>query len=61
MTAWMGPGCHVMGYCIRGRQEYNLVLPHPDGRNGASSAVESWTAAGSVEDMRKEFSGWEPR
>ncbi|KAG9124299.1 hypothetical protein FRC07_012099 [Ceratobasidium sp. 392] len=61
MTAWMGPGRHVMGYCIRGRKEYNIVLLHPDGRDGTTPAVESWTAMGSVENMRKDFSGWEPR
>ncbi|QRV80216.1 FAD-binding domain protein [Ceratobasidium sp. AG-Ba] len=61
MTAWMGPGRHVMGYCIRGRKEYNLVLLHPDGRDGSAPAVESWTAMGSVDDMRRDFSGWEPR
>ncbi|CAE6445671.1 unnamed protein product [Rhizoctonia solani] len=61
MTAWMGPGRHIMAYCIRARQEYNMVLIHPDGRDGSAPAVESWTAEGSVEDMRRDFSGWEPR
>ncbi|KAG9101951.1 hypothetical protein FRC06_002463 [Ceratobasidium sp. 370] len=61
MTAWMGPERHVMGYCIRGCKEYNLVLLHPDGRDGSAPAVESWTAMGRVDDMRKDFSGWEPR
>ncbi|KAF8684732.1 hypothetical protein RHS04_01160 [Rhizoctonia solani] len=61
MTAWMGPGRHIMAYCIRGREEYNMVLIHPDGRDGSAPAVESWTAEGSVEEMRRDFSGWEPR
>ncbi|CAE6464610.1 unnamed protein product [Rhizoctonia solani] len=61
MTAWMGPGRHIMAYCIRNRQEYNMVLIHPDGRDGSAPAVESWTAGGSVEEMRRDFSGWEPR
>ncbi|EUC59203.1 FAD/NAD(P)-binding domain protein [Rhizoctonia solani AG-3 Rhs1AP] len=61
MTAWMGPGRHIMAYCIRGRNEYNMVLIHPDGRDGSAPAVESWTAEGSIEEMRRDFSGWEPR
>jgi salicylate hydroxylase len=50
-----------MAYCIRNREEYNMVLIHPDGRDGSAPAVESWTAEGSVEDMRRDFNGWEPR
>ncbi|CAE6429983.1 unnamed protein product [Rhizoctonia solani] len=61
MTAWMGPGRHIMAYCIRGCNEYNMVLIHPDGRDGSAPAVESWTAGGSIEEMRRDFSGWEPR
>ncbi|CAE6338712.1 unnamed protein product [Rhizoctonia solani] len=61
MTAWMGPGRHIMAYCIRSREEYNMVLIHPDGRDGSAPAVESWMAEGSVEEMRRDFSGWEPR
>ncbi|CEL54331.1 3-hydroxybenzoate 6-hydroxylase 1 OS=Pseudomonas alcaligenes GN=xlnD PE=1 SV=1 [Rhizoctonia solani AG-1 IB] len=61
MTAWMGPGRHIMAYCIRNREEYNMVLIHPDGRDGSAPAVESWTAEGSVEEMRRDFNGWEPR
>ncbi|KZO91484.1 FAD/NAD(P)-binding domain-containing protein [Calocera viscosa TUFC12733] len=56
MTAWMGPGRHIMGYCIRGKKEYNLVLLHPD-----DGSVESWTAEGSADKMRADFEGWEPR
>ncbi|KZT51075.1 FAD/NAD(P)-binding domain-containing protein [Calocera cornea HHB12733] len=56
MTAWMGPGRHIMGYCIRGGKEYNVVLLHPD-----DGSVESWTAEGSADKMRADFEGWEPR
>ncbi|KZW01800.1 FAD/NAD(P)-binding domain-containing protein [Exidia glandulosa HHB12029] len=56
MTGWMGPGRHVMGYCIRAKTEYNLVLLHPD-----DGSVESWTAEGSADKMRADFAGWEPR
>jgi len=53
---WMGPGKHIVGYCIRGRQEYNMVMLHPD-----TGSIESWTEGASVEEMRKAYEGWEPR
>ncbi|EJD42354.1 FAD/NAD(P)-binding domain-containing protein [Auricularia subglabra TFB-10046 SS5] len=56
MTSWMGPGRHVMGYCIRAKNEYNIVLLHPD-----DGSVESWTAEGSADKMRADFANWEPR
>ncbi|QRV81381.1 FAD-binding domain protein [Ceratobasidium sp. AG-Ba] len=56
MTGWMGPGRHIMGYCIRAKKEYNMVLLHPD-----DGATESWSAEGSGDAMRKDFEGWEPR
>ncbi|KAL5638678.1 hypothetical protein ACGC1H_003140 [Rhizoctonia solani] len=56
MTGWMGPGRHIMGYCIRAKKEYNMVLLHPD-----DGATESWSAEGSGDNMRKDFEGWEPR
>jgi len=56
MTAWMAPGRHLMGYCIRAKQQYNMVLIRPD-----DGSVESWTAEGSADKMRAEFSDFEPR
>jgi len=56
MTAWVGPHRHVVGYCIRARKEYNLVLVHPD-----DGSVESWEAEGSAEKMRRDFEDFEPR
>ncbi|GLB39359.1 putative FAD binding domain containing protein [Lyophyllum shimeji] len=53
---WLGPEKHVIGYCIRACKEYNLVLQYLD-----DGSVESWTREGSVEKMRREFAGWEPR
>ncbi|KZT34228.1 FAD/NAD(P)-binding domain-containing protein [Sistotremastrum suecicum HHB10207 ss-3] len=96
MTAWMGPRRHIMGYCIRGRREYNLVMLHPardavfapstlpsnnpsnpssdsseatgdsfknkaEQRKAEKAREESWTAKGSVEEMRAEFADFEPR
>ncbi|KAJ7206104.1 FAD/NAD-P-binding domain-containing protein [Mycena pura] len=59
VTCWMGPGKHVVGYCLRAKKEYNLVLICPD--NFKSLNSESWTARGDPDEMRALFQGWEPR
>ncbi|KAF7366395.1 FAD/NAD(P)-binding domain-containing protein [Mycena sanguinolenta] len=57
MTGWIGPGRHIMGYCIRGGREYNIVMLHPDrGMRG-----EAYDIPGSVQQMKADFAGWEPR
>lgn len=56
MTGWMGPGRHIMAYNVRAKQEFNLVMLHPD-----DGSVESWTAEGSAEKMRADFADFEPR
>ncbi|EKM59723.1 uncharacterized protein PHACADRAFT_250403 [Phanerochaete carnosa HHB-10118-sp] len=56
MTAWMGPGTHLMAYNIRAKREFNMVLLHPD-----DGSVESWSAEGSAEKMRADFKDYEPR
>lgn len=56
MTGWMGPNRHIMGYSIRAKQLYNIVLVHPD-----DGSVESWEAKGSADKMRKDFEDFEPR
>ncbi|KAH8110407.1 FAD/NAD-P-binding domain-containing protein [Phellopilus nigrolimitatus] len=56
MTAWMGPGRHLMAYCIRGKKEYNLVMMHPD-----DGSVESWSAEGSADKLRADFADYDPR
>ena len=40
----------------RGKDEYNIVLVHPD-----DGSVESWTAEGSADKMRADFADYEPR
>ncbi|KAG2028420.1 hypothetical protein BDR03DRAFT_837133, partial [Suillus americanus] len=52
---WMGPKGHIVGYNIRAKKEYNLVMIHPDGAEGG---VESWTAGGNVERMKESYKGW---
>lgn len=96
MTTWMGPGRHIMGYCVvrihltsvstfftyrvrsqRAREEYNLVMLHPDVSpipvstvyvNGSGPGgfvpAECWTADShecSAEKMRADFADFEPR
>ncbi|GBE85599.1 FAD-dependent monooxygenase OpS4 [Sparassis crispa] len=56
MTGWMGPRRHIMGYNVRAKKAYNLVMAHPD-----DGSVESWTAEGSAEKMRADFADFEPR
>ncbi|KAJ6511508.1 hypothetical protein C8R47DRAFT_1095293 [Mycena vitilis] len=56
MTGWIGPGRHIMGYCIRGSREYNIVMLHPD-----RGSKEAYNVPGSVQQMRADFAGWEPR
>jgi len=56
MVGWMAPGRHLMAYPIRRKEEYNLVLLHPD-----DGSVESWTAEGSADKMRRDFDDFEPR
>ncbi|KAG2145711.1 hypothetical protein BD769DRAFT_1660826 [Suillus cothurnatus] len=50
---WMGPGGHIVGYTIRAKKEFNLVMMHPD-----EGAVESWTAEGNVDKMKEYYKGW---
>ncbi|KAL5524213.1 hypothetical protein ACEPAF_9353 [Sanghuangporus sanghuang] len=56
LTTWMGPGRHIMGYCISAKKGYNLVMFFPD-----RGSEESYTAEGDVEEMRKDFADFEPR
>lgn len=61
-NAW-GPGSHFVNYYVGAKDGEGLgrymnwvgVVPH-DG-----SAIESWTAEGSIEDALRDFEGWSPR
>ncbi|KAG1796649.1 uncharacterized protein HD556DRAFT_1359125 [Suillus plorans] len=52
---WMGPGGHIVGYTIRAKTEFNLVMMHPDEDEGG---IESWTAEGNVDKMKETYKGW---
>ena len=56
-TLWLGPQRHFVHYPVSGGRQVNVVaiVPAGDWRD------ESWTAEGSVDDLRREFAGWDGR
>jgi salicylate hydroxylase len=55
-TNWVGPGGHIVHYFVRGGALLNFVGV----RERADWTVESWTAAGTVEECLADFAGWHP-
>jgi salicylate hydroxylase len=56
-TLWLGPGRHFVHYPISGGRLVNVVAIVPAG----DWRTESWTAAGEIPDMVREFAGWDGR
>lgn len=52
---WVGPGAHAVAYSVRGGKMYNIVLLVPDNLPPGVSRQ-----AGSVEEMKELFVGWDP-
>ncbi|KAF3386585.1 3-hydroxybenzoate 6-hydroxylase [Penicillium rolfsii] len=52
---WIGPGAHAVAYSLRGGKMYNIVLLVPDNLPPGVSRQ-----AGSVNEMRELFVGWDP-
>ncbi|PYH78108.1 FAD binding domain protein [Aspergillus uvarum CBS 121591] len=52
---WVGPGAHAVAYSLRGGSMFNIVLLVPDTLPPGVSRQ-----AGSVEEMRGLFVGWDP-
>jgi salicylate hydroxylase len=52
---WIGPGAHAVAYSLRNGRMFNIVLLVPDNLPPGVSRQ-----AGSVEEMRKLFEGWDP-
>ena len=46
---------HVMTYLISGGRSFNMVLSHPD-----ASDPDTWDRNNTIEDMKREFDGWDP-
>ncbi|KAH6897960.1 hypothetical protein BKA70DRAFT_1528082 [Coprinopsis sp. MPI-PUGE-AT-0042] len=53
-NVWIGPGRRIVGYLVR-KDTYNIAMIHP-----ARDANEDFKEA-SLEDMKAQFTGWEPR
>jgi salicylate hydroxylase len=52
---WIGPESHVVAYSVRGGQMFNIVLLVPDDLPAGVARQ-----AGSVDEMRAIFEGWDP-
>ncbi|KAL4933073.1 putative monooxygenase [Aspergillus undulatus] len=52
---WVGPGAHVVSYSLRGGDMINIVLLVPD-----DLAPGVARQKGSVDEMKKLFTGWDP-
>jgi len=56
LAMWVGPGRRMVTYLIRRKELLNIVLVHPD-----DGSIESWTATGDPDKMRRDFEDFEPR
>jgi len=55
-TNWVGPGGHVIHYFLRRGELFNFVGV----RERADWTIESWTAAGTVDECLADYAGWHP-
>ncbi len=53
-TNWVGPGGHIVHYFVRRGELVNFVGV----RERADWTIESWTAAGTVDECLADFAGW---
>ncbi|KAF5369302.1 hypothetical protein D9758_002575 [Tetrapyrgos nigripes] len=56
ITCWIGPGKHLVGYCISGGEKYNMVAVKANGGSTCYSTEE-----GNPDELRASYVGWEPR
>jgi salicylate hydroxylase len=56
-TQWVGPGCHFIGYYIRGGKLVNIVTQQDTNQ----WVEEGWSIRGDPEEMRLSFPNSEPR
>jgi salicylate hydroxylase len=56
-TQWVGPGCHFIGYYIRGGKLVNIVTQ----QDTDQWVEEGWSNRGDPEEMRRSFPSPEPR
>jgi salicylate hydroxylase len=56
-TQWVGPGCHLLGYYIRGKKLVNIVTQEDTDK----WVEEGWSTRGDPDEMRLSFPNPEPR
>jgi salicylate hydroxylase len=54
---WVGPGCHLLGYYLRGREVVNIVTQEDTDK----WVAEGWSTPGDPDEMRLSFPNPEPR
>jgi salicylate hydroxylase len=54
---WVGPGCHLLAYCIRGEKLVNIVTQEDTHK----WVEEGWSTRGDPDEMRLSFPNPEPR
>jgi 2-polyprenyl-6-methoxyphenol hydroxylase-like FAD-dependent oxidoreductase len=54
---WLGPGCHLLGYYLRGREVINIVTQEDTDK----WVEEGWSITGDPDEMRLSFPNPEPR
>jgi 2-polyprenyl-6-methoxyphenol hydroxylase-like FAD-dependent oxidoreductase len=54
---WVGPGCHLLAYYIRGREAVNIVTQEDTDK----WVAEGWSTQGDPDEMRLSFPNPEPR
>ena len=54
---WVGPGCHLLAYYIRGEKLVNIVTQEDTGK----WVEEGWSTRGDPDEMRASFPNPEPR
>lgn len=55
-NCWIGPSRHIMGYPVRKKQWYNLVMSHPGSLAGGKIKETL-----DLKEMRDQFKSFEPR
>ena len=54
---WEGPLRHIIGYRIAKGEYYNVVVNIPD--EGSDAELAAYNQPGDLEEMRREFQGWD--
>lgn len=57
LTIWLGPGCHLVHYLVRGGDYLNVVLV----ASGDEPVAESWSTLGEPSEAARLIEGWDER